>query len=104
MKTVGDLCRVAIEGILTTDRDGPYGCGAVFFTNERLAEMDMLSETITLVTETEDPEAWKLMRAAVAEIRGDQDSLEIVALGCEPRHPNDVQVIYGACLRDEGVS
>ncbi len=70
---------------------------------KRAAEMGLLNETITVVSESEDPEAWALMREAARELHGAQVHLQIVAVGSAPPNHLDVQVIYGA-LRSEGVS
>jgi hypothetical protein len=104
MKTLGELSRFAVYGIVTTDRDGDLGCGAIFWPKAELKKNGLLNEAITVVTENEDPEAWSLMRQAIDALRGNRDALQIVAVGKAPKNSLDVQTIYGATLRHEGVS
>lgn len=93
--TLRDFVRAIPGGLIRTDR-GSYGDAGPFYLGEGSDIDEDLDEIVTLVTEHQDPDAWRLAREAMeATIDGPaQNEPNLVAIGERDKVNNGAQVIY----------
>ena len=89
IKTVRDLCNVYGGGCLTNDRGN--ACGGACYTAED-ADDDIMDTDITVVSESDDADAWELARNAAKLNNCDMPT--IVCVGDRKSGDNGHQMIY----------
>lgn len=99
MNNLGELASMSVEGVIIADRGYASGAGTTFWTKSIIVKRELTEEPITLVSEAEDPEAWKIIREASLEFFGCGD---VTVVGVGEHYEHDPQIIYGAFIRYAG--